>query len=601
MNISKIFEELKLNNFRHAYNFFKLLYNILVIFPPLNPKSRNILKNLWYEKVIPIKEFYNKKNAIYTPIIKINNKLSYIFKKYSNNNYSGLNNIDNNSDIYDDNEDKTEEEKKNRELLENWTKSFEKCVTVNYHNQLKSPTFIYENELEDINIVYKNNKIQYCSIDLFLKKLCEDNSFNIEIYVNQDNNQTFNLINAFIYQSFGFIKYEILISKILEMHKYYKSHNKLTRVKNNRIIKLIFKLMKYLYDHKIYNCTYFQFSDELESKIKNFLKTNDLKEQNANLIDYKKGKQMIENDAINNNNNPQEKKLYPACSFINYPHSEFKFNILKYKERDIALILTYISIKNFNNLFNHLYELNPTIKKNENDKKHLMTLINFSNKLTNFLIEESLSYDLVETRVSIVEKIINVLIELRNLKNFNDLFSVYSALISISVVLNKTWKMITEKMKSNFKEIMDLCSASECYKNIKEEEIKYLKNNEFYVPCINITSKHIGFYDERTKYEGHNGLICIEKIIVNQKEIELFRNELRHLRTSNKIKLPKDNDINELKTVFYNINPKNYEELRKLSEKIEPEFILYKEPDKKKRETKTDLYINSNEFLNNVK
>ena len=545
---------------------------------------------------MPIKEIYNKKNTIYSQIIKINNSLNNNFKKYS----IRINNKVN--DLYrdDESDDDKIEEKKEKELLESLTKSYEKCVTMNYNNQLKSPSFIYEDELEGINIIYKNNKIQYCSIDLLLKKLCEDNSFNIEIYINQNNSQTFNFINAFIYQCFGFIQYETLIKKILEMHKYYKFHNKLSNVKNKRIIKLIFKLMNYIYDHKIYKCSYFQISDEFENKIKNFLKNNDLQEQIQRFIDFKKEKKLIENnDRDSNIKNQENNILYPTTSFVNYAHSEFEFNILKYKERDIASIITYISIKNFYNLYNHLYELNPTIKKNEIDKQHLMVIINFSNKLSNFLIEESLSYDLQTSRVKIVEKIINVLVQLRNLNNFNDLLSVYSALISIRINLKKTWNKLDPKMKIKFNEIEKLCSTQECYKNIRDEEKKCLKQNIFYIPYIVITTKHINYYDEKLKYIGHNGLICIEKIIVNQREIEEFRNEIRHLRkTSNVIKLKNSNDIKELKIVFYNIEPKNFDDLVKLSEQIEPEFILSKEPDKNKRKTKTDLYINSNSFLN---
>ena len=134
--------------------------------------------------------------------------------------------------------DKSEEEEEEKiKLLANWTKSFEKCVTMDYNNLLKSSDFINEDELEDINIIYRNNKIQYCSIDLLLKKICEDNSFNIDIYINQEkSNQTFNFINAFIYQCFAFISYELLILKILEMYKYYKVYNKLTKTKKKIII-----------------------------------------------------------------------------------------------------------------------------------------------------------------------------------------------------------------------------------------------------------------------------------------------------------------------------------------------------------------------------
>ena len=55
-------------------------------------------------------------------------------------------------------------------------KSVKINVTLDYKFQLSNAYFKYEDELEDINICYKNNKIQYISIDLLIKKLCEDNS-----------------------------------------------------------------------------------------------------------------------------------------------------------------------------------------------------------------------------------------------------------------------------------------------------------------------------------------------------------------------------------------------------------------------------------------
>ena len=143
----------------------------------------------------------------------------------------------------------------------------------------------------------------------------------------------------------------------------------------------------------------------------------------------------------------------------------------------------------------------------------------------------------------------------------------------------------------------------ECYKNIKKEEIKCYKEKKFYIPLVNIVTKHIAFYDEQCKYVGGNGLVCVEKIIGNQIEIEEFKNKLRPLLRNNKIVkiIKNDYDFNELKIVFYNICPKDYDTLEKISEKLEPEFILDKAPDTRKRKSTTDLFINSNKFINQVK
>ena len=590
--MSNLFDKLKYNELRHIYNYFQILYNLLILSPPKNILSYNSLSILWNKKIQPIKGIYLSKTAIYNIIIEIKNILNdFIFNQ---------NIIKTNDILTTIVSEKDKEENNNSKLKKgNMDNSFMMNLTFDYKVQLTNPYFKYEDELEDINIFFKNNKIQHISIDLLIKKLCEDNSFNNEIFINQENNQTFNFINAFIFQCFGFISYELLINKLLEAHKYYSRHNKLSPKINNRLLHLIFKITRYLWDHEVYKCSYFQSSEELKNNLKKFLNNNDMKDQIKPLLDYKK-------DNINKFNlNDNDKKDYELSenSFRNLPQGGFEFDILKYKSKDIAIIISHISIKNFKNLYNHLYELNPTIKKKEEDKPHLLAIVNFSNKITNFFIEEVFSYDSLSTRVSIVEKIIRILIELKNLNNFNELFSVYSALISISFRLPKTWKEIDSKLKTKLNEFNNLCSIQECYKKIREEQYKCFKENKFYIPLINITTKHINFYDEGCKYVNKNGLVCIEKIIVNQKEIEEFKNEIRPLTRKNSIiNLIKNKDeLNLLKIFFNNINPKDLDALDNISQKLEPNFTLYKSPDSRKRKTKTDLFFNSNQFLNHIK
>ena len=585
--------------------------NLLTYFPPTNSNSRNTLQKLWYEKVKFKKDLYRTKNAIFISIIKINNLLNCILNECTNNksDYSSSD-MNNDEDIIDTN-NKQENKKDKRKNYKNMAITFEKSVTLNYNVQLKDSSYINEEEIEGINIVYKNKKIKYCSIDLLLKKICEENTLNIEIYINSKKEQSFNFINAFIFQCFGFISYEKIINKLLALHKYYKFNNTLTSIKSQRILKLIFKFTKYLLDHERYKCSYFQYSDDLIKKLINFLNENNMEDQVKPLLDYKRQQkklndsedsETIKTGKINGNkeliNLKKNDGILSINSFINSPHGGFEFNILKYNEIDIALILTYISIKYYNNLYNHLYELNPTIKQKEPDKQHLMVLIDFSNKLSNFLIEESLSYDYLEDRVNIVEKIIKVLIELRKLNNFNDLISVYLALHSISVEISKTYNRIDNNLKMQLNEIQNLCSINECYINIRNEINKCIKEKKFYVPYISITLKHINFYDEGTKYMGHNGLVCIEKIIITQKEIENLRNELKPLREK-KITFRNNKEINELRNVFYHLHPNDQDNLSKIGQKLEPEFTLYKQPDNKKRRTKTELYINSNDIFKN--
>ena len=565
-----------------------MLYNLLIMNPPKSENSISNIRNFWNQKIELMKFLFREKNTIYNTIIKIKNHITNNLFNNRNTTIEILSNIvsEKDKDTISEYKFKTIQNLENNKYMN----------SLNYKVQLTKEYFKYEEELEDINIIYKNQNIQFIAIDLLIKKICEDNSFNIEIYVNQEEKkQTYNFINAFIFQCFGFIPYELLIKKLLEAHKYYSKHNKLKPKINNRIVQLIFKITKYLWDHENYNCSYFQSSDDLKNSLKKFLTKNNTTDQIKPMLDYKKDNQN-KIDIID-----KDKKDYDFSdsSFTNSPHGGFEFDILKYKEKDIALIISYVSIKNFKNLYNHLYELNPTIKKKE-DKPNLTKIIDFSNNLTNFFIEEVFSYDLLKVRKNVVEKIIQIILELKNIGNFNDLISIYSALISIKFRLPKTWDLIDSKIKSKLTEMNKLCDFQECYKNIREEQYKCYKEKKFFIPLLNITTKHINFYDEGCKYVGKSGLICVEKIIVNQNEIEDFKNQIRPLRRKYKIfkSIKNNNELNELKIVFYNINPKNLEDLEKISQKLEPDFTLTKSPDNRKRRTKTDNFINSNKFIN---
>ena len=491
-----------------------------------------------------------------------------------------------------------------------WETFFKQKNLVNYENQLKSPIFSYEEEIEGINIIHEENKTKYCSLDLLLKKICEDNSFNIEIYINEEKNETFNFINAFIYQCFAFTTYEILINKLIQLHTYYKYNNKLNSIRKNRLFHLIFKLVKYLFDHKIYDNFYFQFNDDLEKKIISFLKANNLNKEIKSFLEYKKSlKSFDNNETINSEkitiNGIEEngikpinkKKIHIVNSYINLPHEGFEFNILKYDEKDIALIITHIRIKKLILLYDHLYEINPKIKSDDKkNRSHLDATSDYVNRIYYFFFEEVLSYDFLDARVEVVEKIILILIELRNLNNFQDLLSIYSALNSISIYLTQTWDQINTKLKSAFKDLEKLCHTS--YTNFQKEEIKCWNQNEFFVPIVSIVNKDLIALDEKINYVD-KGLVNIEKIIKYQKIIEDFKYKFRNIirKKDDVIKLPNNKVINELKIIFYNLNPKEYDDLIKIAEKLEPKFTLYKELDKRKRKTKTDLYINSNQFL----
>ena len=197
--MTNIFDKLNFNELKQIYNYFQILLNILTLNPPKNEDSLNNLSILWNEKIQPIKDIYRTKNAIYNIIIKIKNLLSNGILNKNNRISNFLSNIISEKDKEDINNSKLDsEENKTIFKASNMGKMLQHNVTLNYCTQLTIPHFKYEDEIEDINIKYKQEKIQYISIDLLIKKLCEDNSFNFEVVVNKENNQTYNFINAFI-------------------------------------------------------------------------------------------------------------------------------------------------------------------------------------------------------------------------------------------------------------------------------------------------------------------------------------------------------------------------------------------------------------------
>lgn len=581
------------------------MLNALIFFPPRDTNSKNTLLLLWYEKVKYIKDKFIKHNSIFNLIFKINNKINEIFN--SNTNFINYNNLNENINIVEDeNNEQLNEDEKNERKKE-WKTFYEKNTSLDYRTQLKSPAFVYEDEIEGINIIHEDEKIKYCSIDLLLKKICEDNSFNIEIYINDEKTQTFNFINAFIYQCFGFTSYEIIINKLFELHNLYKYNNILNSKRKNRLLHFIFKIVKYLFDHKKYGYFYFQFSDDLENKITNFLKANNLKKEVKSFLEYKKSLISAKNTDINESwnivnieENKIKSKLHIINSYNNIPHEGFEFNILKYNEKDIALVITHIRIKKLIQLYDNFYEFNPKIKfGDKKNRYYLNEIIEFFNKLGCFFLEEVYSYDFLNVRVEIVEKIILILIELRKLNNFHDLLAINTTLTSISMHLSQTWNQINSKLKSIYQEINNFCSFDKNYKNIRNEEINCWNENIFFIPNISFVSKDLLFLEEAMKYIGDKGLVNIEKIIKCQKIIEQFKYKFKNIlrKKDNMIILPNNNSINELKIFFYNLNPREFDDILKIGDKLEPKFTLYKERDNRKRKTKTDLYINSNQFL----
>ena len=278
---------------------------------------------------------------------------------------------------------------------------------------------------------------------------------------------------------------------------------------------------------------------------------------------------------------------------LTYFKKDYYFDLLKFKGEKIAKILTKISYFNYRNVKDNLYELNPTIKNKEAMAPNLFKIIDFSNKLSFFIIEEILSYDTPNKRAVIIQNLIEIAYELKRLNNLNDVLSVVSGL-SNSIIQNKltlTWRCVSNKHKMVLRDLKNFCTFEGCYKNFKICVENYIKNKIPFIPHIGIHLKYINFYEEKQKYTNKNGLICLEKIRINKGIISNFEKELKCLRKIDEETNVSSTENMELLTVFSNLNPKNEVKLEKIASLLEPKFVLYYKQEKSKRQTDTDKYM----------
>ena len=131
INISKLYDKLQYNDLRQIYNYFLLLYNLLIIHSPKTAESLNSLINLWNSKISPMKELYKTKNSIYNIIINIKELLNDIFNKNNLKIKDLLDNIE--TEKEKEKEEKSFSKLKEYQDLDN---PINKSLTINYNVQL---------------------------------------------------------------------------------------------------------------------------------------------------------------------------------------------------------------------------------------------------------------------------------------------------------------------------------------------------------------------------------------------------------------------------------------------------------------------------------
>ena len=466
-------------------------------------------------------------------------------------------------------------------------------ISTKHITPLSTPQYEYEEEIENINIIYKRNKeIKYITVDLFLTKIATNQ--NKEFITNR-------VMESFIEQCEGFIHIEILIKKVI--YAFFFFYSGYTANYKNFVFPyglLDFFLLICEYTHKYNIFLSLEIQQQMDSFFQQLSTIKCIKDDCKERINIIYNKCFIHDTSIFGFDDDDDWLDNRICQTSpNVSENEIKkYDILKENSNSIAKKLTDIT----NNLLSKVTpkELIPSIKKKDLTAPYVYQLIQQANKLNLFIIEEILSYDHKSMRAKVIEKFIQIANGLYMMNNFNDLLTVVSALGSFIIQnnLSKSWNAVNKKYKEIYNYLKEIVTFEDSYKTIREMSAKCYENKIKFTPYIGLTLKRLAFLEEKSKYIKNSKLINMEKIILVDKVIKEFMSYKKLVGKNIKILCYyKDEIINHRYTdnsnmiIYDNLNPRNENELIALSKNIEPSFRLYTKKSNEKRRTKTDKEV----------
>jgi hypothetical protein len=265
------------------------------------------------------------------------------------------------------------------------------------------------------------------------------------------------------------------------------------------------------------------------------------------------------------------------------------FMVTEWDTKEIAEALINMSLKYLNKIeYKEFYGGIWLKKGKEKNCPNVNNNTIKSNNLTAFIIEDILSYDYANDRASIIEKWALIAQYCKNMKDQEDCFAIYGALTSsITKDLTETLKLLKNNTKKIINELSEYCSFS-CNYKVFREEIKNIKDDEFYIPFFGMILRDIAYNEEKEKYPKGN-MINFEKIERVQNNLDsffLFKNRVHETKIEPDSKL----------SFFEHLETKSFTELEKLAEQLEPKFKL-KTIQREKRLTAIDKKY----FLNDMK
>jgi hypothetical protein len=273
------------------------------------------------------------------------------------------------------------------------------------------------------------------------------------------------------------------------------------------------------------------------------------------------------------------------------------FSILNYEPEEIGEALIAISKNVLKKIERRELYRAIFLKKNKEKKcPNIVECITKFNKLTSFIMEDILSYDYPNIRAKVIHKWLKVANYLKQRKDHNDCFAIFSAINHYTITgLQLTKKEMKLHYISLEKKIKEYCTFEGNYKNFREEIRNCVKRDEFFLPYLGLLLRDISFYEANFDYILDDCLINVEKIKKIQEIIDEFF-YFKSIKDENK----NVNKYPEELNFFKRLEIIKEDDLEILANKLEPKFILTDFPQKIKRLTKMDIKYFQNKTYKNV-
>ena len=464
--------------------------------------------------------------------------------------------------------------------------------------------FFDEKENVGKNILYLDsnnnddfeNNISYISLDLLIKKIALENFRKNKSYIYE----------CFMKQYKNFIPIENFINKIIQAFNYY--NKKGIKVNSSELVNLLNEIILKNYEEIKLDKNLLGQIQLFYLKIKHtkfdYYKVN----QDIIKIDYilfKNGYYKENKEAKKNNN---EYTLIKTISSLpeKLKKSFFKKNKKKENENKVAKIIKklkekakekkhnykYFYLNDYSNeeiaayLTYDIYSLLSNISEedfyNKNfykENSNIKNIVERTDKLILFIIEDICSYDHKSERVNLIDRWIDIGFILLDLKNYNDLVLVNCLFCNylLKVKLKKTWQKLSKKSIESINELK------------KYRTSKYMKcKRKPHVPYLGMLIKQIMYIQETEDYITQNNNINIAKLDKLNKKITNFF-EFKNYKYP--FEKPKYLDV------LSNINPKKAEEIEDIIKTLEPKLLIHADKNDKKRRTQTDKVYYNNNYL----